>query len=85
MSEFQFQVKQGNHNNTQQVGMCLYNTMVLSVFGLIVSLLLEDNVVIVYGLTSGCIILGTTVNLFLVTFAKVSFPKLYTVTKLALS
>ena len=58
--------------------MCLYNTMVLSLFGLVVSLLLEDNVVTVYGLTSGCIILGTTVNLILVLSSKVSFIPFFT-------
>ena len=55
--------------------MCLYNTMVLSVFGLAVTLLLEDNVVIVYGLTSGCIIVGTTVNVCLVYFSEVGCTK----------
>ena len=40
--------------------------MVLSAFGLVASMLLEGNVVMVYGLTSGCIIMGTTVNLILV-------------------
>ena len=58
--------------------MCLYNTMALSLFGLVVSLLLEDNMVTVYGLTSGCIILGTTVNLILVLSSKVSFIPFFT-------
>ena len=69
------QVNHANNNNTKVVGMCLYNTMVLSVFGLAVTLLLEDNVVIVYGLTSGCIIVGTTVNVCLVYFSEVGCTK----------
>ncbi|XP_052245676.1 gamma-aminobutyric acid type B receptor subunit 1-like [Dreissena polymorpha] len=61
-------------NDSQQIGICLYNVVILSGVGLTLSLLLEDQVVPLYGVTSSCIILGT-----LVTELIVFIPKLHAV------
>ena len=69
---FPLQVKLGSQSDTHEVGICLYNTLVLGAFGLTVSLLLEDNVAVVYALTSGCVVIGTTLNLGIVFIPKVN-------------
>ena len=51
--------------------MCLYNVIVLSAVGLSFDLLLEDEVVLVYGITSCCVILGTTLTQAIVFVPKV--------------
>ena len=61
-------------NDSHQIAICVYNTIILSAFGLTVALILEDKVIIVYGVTSACIILGTSL-----TQAIVFFPKVYSV------
>ncbi|XP_052793585.1 gamma-aminobutyric acid type B receptor subunit 2-like [Mya arenaria] len=58
-------------NDSQQIGLCLYNVVVLSAVGLTLSLLLENEVVMLYGITSGCIIIGTTVTQLVVFLPKI--------------
>ncbi|XP_053374274.1 gamma-aminobutyric acid type B receptor subunit 2-like [Mercenaria mercenaria] len=47
-------------NDSHEIGLCIYNVIVLSAVGLIMTLLLEDKDVLVYVITSGCIQIGTT-------------------------
>lgn len=68
-----FQVKITALNDSHQIGMCLYNVVILSVVGLLLSLLLEDQEVVIYGVTSGCLIIGTTATQLIVFVPKV-FP-----------
>ena len=51
--------------------MCLYNAVVLSAVGLTLTLLLGEQVVVLYGITSGCVIIGTTVTQAIVFVPKV--------------
>ena len=59
-------------NDSHQIGMCLYNIVVLSAVGLTFNLLLEEKVVMVYGVTSGCVIMGTTLTQAIVFVPKVN-------------
>lgn len=59
-------------NDSHQIGLCLYNVVILSAVGLTLSLLLDDHVVMLYGVTSGCNIIGTTVTQLVVFIPKVS-------------
>ena len=68
---FILQVKIEALNDSHQIGLCLYNVVVLSAVALTLSLLLEDNVVMLYGVTSSCIIIGTTMTQFIVFIPKV--------------
>ena len=61
-------------NDSRQIGMCLYNAVVLSAIGLTLSLLLDDQVVMMYGITAGCTLIGTTA-----TQAIIFIPKVCTV------
>ena len=70
------QVKIEALNDSRQIGMCLYNVIVLSAVGLSFSLLLEDDIVLVYGITSSCVILGTTVTQAIVFVPKVGMGML---------
>ncbi|XP_052793470.1 gamma-aminobutyric acid type B receptor subunit 2-like [Mya arenaria] len=58
-------------NDSHQIGLCLYNVVVLSAVGLTLSLLLENEVVMLYGITSGCLIIGTTVTQLVVFLPKI--------------
>ncbi|XP_045168365.2 gamma-aminobutyric acid type B receptor subunit 2-like [Mercenaria mercenaria] len=49
-------------NDSHQIGLCLYNVVILSAVGLTLSLLLVDQEVKMYGITSGCLIIGTTLT-----------------------
>ena len=66
------QVKIEALNDSRQIGMCVYNVFVLSAVGLTFSLLLEDKVVEMYGIISGCVIIGTTLTQAIVFVPKVS-------------
>ncbi|XP_052793022.1 gamma-aminobutyric acid type B receptor subunit 1-like [Mya arenaria] len=46
-------------NDSHQIGFCLYNVVVLSAVGLLLSLVLGDHEVLLYGITSACLIIGT--------------------------
>ena len=65
------QVKIEALNDSRQIGMCVYNVFVLSAVGLMFSLLLEEKVVEMYGITSGCVIIGTTLTQAIVFVPKV--------------
>ena len=58
-------------NDSHQIGMCIYNVVVLSAVGLTLTLLMEDEVIMMYGVTSGCILLGTTTTQLIVFMPKV--------------
>lgn len=51
--------------------MCIYNVVVLSAVALSLTLLLGEEVVMVYGVTSGCILIGTTMTQCIVFLPKV--------------
>ncbi|XP_045167680.2 gamma-aminobutyric acid type B receptor subunit 1-like [Mercenaria mercenaria] len=61
-------------NDSHQIGLCLYNVVILSAVGLTLSLLLVDQEVMMYGITSGCLIIGTTL-----TQAVIFIPKIHAV------
>ena len=67
------QVKIEALNDSHQIGMCLYNVVVLSAVALTLTLLLDEKVVMMYGVTSGCIVIGTTTTQLLVFAPKVDF------------
>ncbi|XP_052245674.1 gamma-aminobutyric acid type B receptor subunit 1-like [Dreissena polymorpha] len=58
-------------NDSHQIGLCLYNVVILSGVGLTLSLLLDGQVILLYGVTSGCLIIGTFVTEIVVFFPKV--------------
>ena len=66
-----FQIKIEALNDSRQIGLCIYNTVVLSAVGLTLTLLLEEEVVRLYAVTSGCIIIGTTATQLIVFIPKV--------------
>ena len=51
--------------------MCLYNVVVLSVVGLTLNLILDDQPALLYGITSGVLIIGTTATQLVVFVPKV--------------
>ena len=65
------QIKIEALNDSRQIGMCIYNAVVLSAVGLTLTLLLEDQVDRLYGVTSGCILIGTTATQLIVFIPKV--------------
>lgn len=64
-------------NDSRQIGLCLYNVAILSAVSLTLSLLLEDRETILYGVVSGCLILGTTLTQLLIFVPKVTEIVLY--------
>ena len=58
-------------NDSHQIGMCLYNVIVLSAVGLTFTLILEGSVVLIYGIVSTCVIIGTTLTQAIVFVPKV--------------
>lgn len=71
-----FQVKIEALNDSQLIGMCLYNVVVLSAVGLTLSLVLEDKVGLLYGLISAILIIGTTASQLIVFMPKVRCTKI---------
>ena len=65
------QVKIEALNDSRQIGLCLYNVVVLSAVGLTFTLILEGSVVLIYGIISGCVIIGTTLTQAIVFVPKV--------------
>ena len=59
-------------NDSQFIGMCLYNVVVLSAVGLTLNLILDDQPALLYGITSGVLIIGTTATQLVVFVPKVS-------------
>lgn len=66
-----FQVKLEALNDSQQIGMCIYNVVVLSAVGLTLAFLLEDKVVRMYAVISGCVLFGTTTTQLIIFMPKV--------------
>jgi len=66
------QVKIEALNDSHQIGLCLYNVVILSAVGLTLSLLLDQQVVLLYGVTCGCLVIGTTLTQLVVFIPKVS-------------
>ncbi|XP_060600012.1 gamma-aminobutyric acid type B receptor subunit 1-like [Ruditapes philippinarum] len=58
-------------NDSHQIGLCLYNVVILSAVGLTLSLLLADQEVMMYGITSGCLIIGTTLTQVVIFIPKI--------------
>ncbi|KAH3692853.1 hypothetical protein DPMN_194607 [Dreissena polymorpha] len=58
-------------NDSHQIGICLYNVVILSAVGLTLSLVLENQMVLLYGITSGFLIFGTTLTQLFVFVPKV--------------
>ena len=73
LAYFFFQIKIEALNDSHQIGMCIYNVVVLSAVGLSLSLLLEDQVIRMYAVTSGCVLIGTTTTQLIVFIPKVCF------------
>lgn len=72
-----FQVTIAALNDSHQIGLCLYNVVILSAVGLTLSLLLGDEDVMLYGVTSGCLLIGTTLTQLVVFVPKVgSFSRI---------
>ncbi|XP_052286949.1 gamma-aminobutyric acid type B receptor subunit 2-like [Dreissena polymorpha] len=58
-------------NDSHQISLCLYNVVILSAVGLTLSLVLENQVVLLYGITSGFLVFGTTLTQLFVFIPKV--------------
>ena len=72
-----FQVTIPALNDSKLIGMCLYNVVILSGLGLTVSLLLEEREVLLYGVVSGGLLIGTTLTQLMLFVPKVTMSKLY--------
>ena len=59
-------------NDSQTIGMCIYNVVVLSVVGVIMSFVLTTQPTLNYVLTSAMLIVGTTITQLMVFVPKVS-------------
>ncbi|KAL5007636.1 hypothetical protein ScPMuIL_016442 [Solemya velum] len=58
-------------NDSYQIGVCIYNVVVLSALGVALSFALDAQVELIYGFISGFIILGTTLTQLIVFVPKV--------------
>ncbi|XP_053389166.1 gamma-aminobutyric acid type B receptor subunit 2-like [Mercenaria mercenaria] len=65
-------------NDSREIGFCIYNVVILSAVGLTLSLLLKDKEILMYGITSGFLVIGT-----LVTQAVIFVPKILAVKRKA--
>ena len=70
-----FQVTIPALNDSNLIGMCLYNVVILGGVGLTLTLLLEEREVLRYGVMSGCLILGTTLTQMMLFVPKVTIRK----------
>ncbi|XP_045170045.2 gamma-aminobutyric acid type B receptor subunit 2-like [Mercenaria mercenaria] len=61
-------------NDSHEIGVCIYNVVILSAVGLTLSLLLKDQEVLMYGITAGFLIIGT-----FLTQAVIFIPKIQAV------
>ena len=66
-----FKVKLEALNDSQQIGMCIYNVVVLSAVGVTLTFLLEDQIVKMYAVISGCVLFGTTATQLIIFMPKV--------------
>ena len=67
-----FQVTIPALNDSNLIGMCLYNVVILGGVGLTLTLLLEEREVLRYGVMSGCLILGATLTQLMLFVPKVN-------------
>ena len=72
---FYWQVSIEDLNDSHLIRLCLYNVFVLSAVGLTFTLILEGNVVLIYGIVSSCVVIGITL-----TEAIIFVPKVCTYT-----
>ena len=63
-----YQVKLEALNDSKLIGMAIYNVLVLSVVGAVINYAIDDDMNLLYGITSGIIIVGTmlTANIIFV-------------------
>jgi len=66
------QVKIEALNDSRLIGLCLYNVVVLSAVGLTLTLLLDQQVILLYGVTSSCLIFGTCFTQLVIFIPKVT-------------
>lgn len=59
-------------SDTKQVNLCLYNLLIVSVVGVTFTMLLENQDVMLYGVVSCCLIIGTTLTQLVLFVPKVS-------------
>lgn len=67
------QVKFASLNDSREIGLCLYNKVIMSAVGLTLALLLDGQEIMLYGVLSGCLIFSTTVTQLLLFVPKVMF------------
>ena len=65
------QVKVEGLNDSKMIGVCIYNIVVLSFLGVMVSLTLKSDYDLNYGITSSIIVLATTFTQCLIVVPKV--------------
>ena len=58
-------------NDSQYIGMCIYNVVILSTLGVILAFVLDNQVQIRYALISGLLIFGTLVTELIIFVPKV--------------
>ena len=75
------QVKIEALNDSRLIGLCLYNVIVLSAVALTLNLALEHRVGLVYGITSGILIIGTTLTQLVVFIPKAGIFMYYGILK----
>ena len=68
---FLIQVKIPALNDSKEIGMCIYNVVILSVVTVVLSFALDDNVTMRYVTVSLFVIIGTTMTQCLVFVPKV--------------
>lgn len=71
LPKFPPQVKIAALNDSQYIGMCIYNVAVLSLLGVVLAFALTDQVDLAYIFTCGTIILGTTSTQLIIFIPKV--------------
>ncbi|KAL5007635.1 hypothetical protein ScPMuIL_016441 [Solemya velum] len=68
-------------NDSRLIGMCIYNVVVLSALGLTLSIVLEDQVELMYAFISGFTIIGTTMTQLIIfipkVFSVITFTRLH--------
>lgn len=67
-----FQVKLQALNDSHYIGMSIYNVVVLSLLAVLVSVFVDENVNLLFGLLSGITVFGTTATQCLVFVPKVT-------------
>ncbi|XP_052217563.1 gamma-aminobutyric acid type B receptor subunit 2-like isoform X2 [Dreissena polymorpha] len=58
-------------NDSKTIGVCLYNVVILSIVGLFLSMMLDDKPIVLNGVTSVCLFVGTLVSETLIFLPKI--------------